>query len=497
MKRILLLFLSLSLLLSGCSASSYQEAPEAEELTAQAVLDAYRNAAQVYDWFDLNSIPTGAEAIQTDEGIYYPVEEPGIETLADLETRVRACFTPALAEEILTRGSNYRDIDGHLYCASGARGQNLYLLSKTITAEQTAEDHWTVTLTFWADFTDSVQTPIPGTEDIFPTPVATTGYSQTVLDYQKTETGWRFTNFCSSDGLDLDADTVYTFDYEQALSDGSYRDYSDWQLACYLIHSDGAYTEAPSDLLTRRFLERPEDILKVLTVLDQSPYHAKYPHIDAIVAGPGYSAANGYREDRTDFQEILDTLHPEDPAEQAVLEKIRTAYDSAASGYEESPIETEFSLIVPGEKRVLTLGTQEGTFPWGYDLSGTVTYTGSGDTYGTVYEVDCGDLHLAYSVNPDDGTEYLFRLSTTVPYDRSEGYLCTTRGLYCGYDTQHLMEIYSHAVQLDAFQSDTYDACYVYEPGGDAGCKHIAFFTQDGVVAKIHLEDLRDSRLLN
>lgn len=290
---------------------------------------------------------------------------------------------------------------------------------------------------------------------------------------------------------------MFTFDYEQALFDGSYRDYSDWQLACYLIHSDGAYTEAPSDLLFRRFLERPEDILKVLAMLDGSPYRAKYSHVDAIVAGPGYTAANSDRENRADFQEILDTLHPEDPAEQAVLEKIRTAYESAASGYEESPMETEFSLIVPGEKRVLTLGTQEGTFPWGYDLSGTVTYTGSGDTYGTVYEVDCGDLQLAYSVSPDDGTEYLFRMSTTVPYDRSAGYLCTTRGLYCGYDTRHLMEIYSHAVQLGTFQSDTYDACYVYEPGGDAGCKHLAFFTQDGVVAKIQLEDLRDSRLLN
>lgn len=496
MKRTALFLLSLTLLLSGCSAASYQESPQEEELTAQAVLDAYQEAAQVYDWFDLCSMPTGMEAIQTEDGIYYPVEEPGIETLADLEARVRACFAPDLAEEILSLGSNYRDMDGRLYCAPCARGQNLYLLSKTVTAEQVSENHWTVTLTFWADFEDSVQTPIPGTENTILTPVATTGYSQAVLDYEKTDAGWRFTTFCSSDGLDLDADTVFTFDYEQSLFDGSYRDYSDWQLVCYLLHADGAYAEAPSDLLFRRFLERPEDLLKVLAALDNAPYRAKYPHVDAIVAGPGYAAANSYREDRADFQEMLDTLHPEDPAEQAVLEKIRTAYDSAASDAEESPIETEFSLIVPGEKRVLTLGTQEGTFPWGYDLSGTVTNTGPGDTYGTVYEVDCGDLQLAYSVNPDDGTEYLFRMSTTVPYDRSEGCLCTSRGLYCGYDTQHLMEIYSHAVQLDTFQSDTYDACYVYEPGGDAYCKHIAFFTNDGVVTKIELEDLQDGRLL-
>lgn len=494
MKRILFTFLTLSLLLSGCSSTSYQTAAEA--LTAQAVLDAYEEAAQVYDWFDLCSMPTGIEAIQTEDGIYYPVEEPGIQTLSDLEARVRACFSPSLAEEILSLGSNYRDIDGKLYCASGARGRNLYLLSKTITTEQISDDHWSVTLTFWADFTDSVQTPISGTEDTFLTPVATTGYSKATLDYEKTDAGWRFTTFCSSDGLDLEADTVFTFDYEQIFSDGSYRDFSDWQLVCYLIHADGAYAEAPSDLLLRRFLERPEDILRVLTTLNGSPYRAKYSHVDAIVAGPGYAAACSYREDKADFQETLNALHPADQVEQAVLEKIRTAYDSASSNADDTPISAEFSLIVPGEKRVLTLGAQEGTFPWGYDLSGTVTRTGPGDTYGTVYEMDCGDLQLAYFVNSDGGTEYLFRLSTSVPYDRSEGCLCTSRGLYCGYDTEQLMEIYSHAVELEDFQSDTYDACYVYEPGGDAGCKHIAFFIQKDVVARIELEDLLDSRLL-
>ena len=104
MKRILFTFLTLSLLLSGCSSTSYQTAAEA--LTAQAVLDAYEEAAQVYDWFDLCSMPTGIEAVQTKDGIYYPVEEPGIQTLSDLEARVRACFAPSLAEEILSLGEN-------------------------------------------------------------------------------------------------------------------------------------------------------------------------------------------------------------------------------------------------------------------------------------------------------------------------------------------------------------------------------------------------------
>ena len=213
------------------------------------------------------------------------------------------------------------------------------------------------------------------------------------------------------------------------------------------------------------------------------------------MAGPGYTAAGRfYREDRADFEALLDALHLETEAEQAVLDKIRAAYESSAT--EERPIETEFALIVPGERRVLTLGAQEGTFPWGYDLEGTVT-AADGDTYGTVYTVDCGAFQLTYSVDPEDGSEYLFRLSTSTHYDQSGGTLCTPRVLYCGYSLAHLEEIYSHAVELAGFQSDTYDTCYVYEPGGDAGCKHIAFYITNGVVAAIQVEDLIDGRLLN
>ena len=126
-----------------------------------------------------------------------------------------------------------------------------------------------------------------------------------------------------------------------------------------------------------------------------------------------------------------------------------------------------------------------------------MTHTGPGDTYGTVYEVDCGDLQLAYSVSPDDGTEYLFRLSTSAHYDQSGGTLCTPRGLYCGYDLATLRELYSHAVQLLGFQSSDYDPSWVYEPGGDARCKHIAFYLKNGAVARIEIEDLRDARLLD
>lgn len=325
MKPIAALLLVTACLLTGCAdpspAGGTSPAPEQEApMTEQTVLAAYTEAARVYDWFDLCSLPTGIEAIETDGNIYYPVEEPGIETMADLEAKVRSCFAPELSEEILARGENYRDIDGKLWCASAARGSNLFLLDKTVTAAQADENHWTVTLTFWADFTDT--TPQG-------TPTATAGYSTAVLDYEKTDEGWRFATFCSSDGLDLEADTVFTFDYEKDLFDGSYQDFTDWQLVCYLLHADGGYAEAPFDLLLRRFLERPEEILKALALLDTSPYREKYSHIDSLVAMPGSSAAWLSPEEQTEFLNVVNSCKPQSEAEQAVLDKILSAYESA------------------------------------------------------------------------------------------------------------------------------------------------------------------------
>lgn len=499
MRSLFPLFLILTALLAGCSGTG---APSVEvpdrPMSSEDVISAYETAARVYDWFDLTTMTLDAADSRRENGLtYYRVaepEQPEVTTLAALTELVESYFSPELASSLFALSpEHYREFDGALYAAPGDRGTNMYLLDKTVTAEQAEDGHWTVTLTFWAD-SESREPQVDGNLHT----VATAGYSQAVLDYEKTGDGWRFTSFCPSDGLDLEAETVFTINYYQDFeATGAYRDYSDWKLVCYLIHADGAYAEAPFDLLARRFLERPEDILKALALLDASPYRETYAHIDGIVAGPGYSAANFYREDKADFQEILASLRPAGQAEQTVLEKIRAAFASASSGGEETPIETEFSLIVPGEKRLLTLGAQEGAFPWGYDLEGAVTYTGPGDTYGTVYEVDCGDLRLAYSVSPDDGTEYLFRLSTSVRYDQAGGHFCTPRGFYCGYDLAHLGEVYSHAVELETFQSDIYDACYVYEPGGDAFCKHIAFFVRDGVVISIESEDLRDSRLLS
>lgn len=330
------------------SASAVSSSPP--ELTESDVLAAYAAAAEVYDWFDLCSLPTAGEPLAEDGSPYDPeqggpaywaVEYPGpqtyddpdvrvrssvspeLRTYADLDIRVRSCFSPALSDELLG-GPAYRDIGGRLCTLGGARGGNLYYFDKTVSARPVSADRWEVDVTFWADFQEPP-------EDASCPPTSTVGFSTVTLPYERLTDGWRFTAFCPSDGLDWDADTVFTFNYYQEFDvKAAYHSYSDWELVCYLIHADGAYCEAPFDELCHRFLERPEDVLDALALLDGSPYRERYGHIDAIVFAPGLDA--GWMlsaEEQADFSACLDACRPRSAAAQSVLEKIRAVWQSA------------------------------------------------------------------------------------------------------------------------------------------------------------------------
>ena len=312
------------------SVSAVSSSPP--ELTEEDVLAAYAAAAEVYDWFDLCSLPTAGEPLAEDGSPYDPeqggpaywaVEYPGPQTYDDLDIRVRSCFSPELSDELLG-GPAYRDIGGRLCTLGGARGGNLYYFDKTVSARPVSADRWEVDVTFWADFQEPP-------EDASCPPTSTVGFSTVTLPYERLTDGWRFTAFCPSDGLDWDADTVFTFNYYQEFDvKAAYHSYSDWELVCYLIHADGAYCEAPFDELCHRFLERPEDVLDALALLDGSPYRERYGHIDAIVFAPGLDA--GWMlsaEEQADFSACLDTCRPRSAAAQSVLEKIRAAWQSA------------------------------------------------------------------------------------------------------------------------------------------------------------------------
>ena len=478
-----LLCVLLSILLTGCVRLTIDPSPQELMGFREDVLAAYGEAARLYDWFDLAPMPLG-ESVSVVEGKFW-VLDINITSTKELRSRLEEVFTSELAEEIFNKvPDQYRDFDGKLCAILGGRDTNIYLLDKTVQAERISEDRWAVTLTFWADFEDSHMVPVPGTDFSESYPIATAGYSTTTIYYERTPKGWRFTSFCPSDALDLEAETVYTFDYAQGLRE----DCSDWELICYLLHADGAFAEGAFCRLYQRFLERPGDVLSSLALLDTAPYGAS--RLNSLIAGPGYEAAYEDEAGRLAFEEAVRLCVPANEAERAVLEKIRGAYDSALR-QEQAWTDLRnlrFSFTVPNTA-VFTLGPQEGAFPWGLELDAEPGLVSPAmDGFGPCYEAALDAVTLKYTVNPDDGMEVLYKMATGDPR------VSTDSGVSVGDSLARVREQYPDIVPLDWYAES--GLAYVWEPGGDAYCKHIAFFVQDDIVTSIEIEDLIDGRLL-
>ena len=484
----LLCALLLSVLLAGCVRLTIDPSPQELMGFQEDVLAAYDEAARLYDWFDLAPMPLDeSDSVREGENTYFRVLDEAITSTEELRSRLERVFTPELTEEIFNKvPDQYRDFDGKLYAIPGGRGTNIYLLDKTVQAARLSEDRWEVTLTFWADYEDARMVPEPETGVSVSYPTAVTGYSTTCIDYERTQEGWRFTSFCPTDNLDLDAETVCSSDYYEGFG----ADCSDWELICYLIHADGAFAEGAFYRLYQRFLERPNDILSCLALLDSSPYAAAYPHIDSLIADPGYQAAYEDEEGRLAFEEALKRCIPANEAEEIVLKKIRGAYTSLRRE-EQAWTDLQnlrFSFTVPNTA-VFTLGPQEGVFPWGLALDAEpVLVSPAMDGFGPCYEATLDAVTLEYTVNPDDGTEVLYKMTTNDPH------VSTDSGISVGDALEQVKERYPDCVPLDAYPDS--GVVYVWEPGGPAYCKHIAFFTQDDVVTGIEIENLMDGQLL-
>ena len=228
------------------------------------------------------------------------------------------------------------------------------------------ENHWTVTVTFYAD------------SWAFEEPSTTIGYSQAVLDLEHTADGWKFTSFAPSDGLDLEAETVFQFTYDPyaLLEEEPGMDtWSDLKLACWLLHADGAYSEGPSDTLTRRFLEDPDTWFEALSVFPDSPWE----HADTVMAAPANDTYAWYGQTEQDrLEEILNTYQPENDAQQALLDALKEARPQAIERATEDAT-ASFCLVTEGQ--FLSLGRKEGGYPWNYEgLPETPSPPGRGTT---------------------------------------------------------------------------------------------------------------------
>lgn len=479
MRRFSPFFLVL-ILLSGCGP--HPSAGHIAVTETEAEL-AYLSAEGVYGWFNLCSLPTTGEVVEVDGQSYRAVDYPGLTTYADLEAKVHSLFVPELAELILSCSSDYRDIGGKLHCAEGARGSNIYLKERVFSAAPISDDRWAVTVTFYAD------------SWAFERPSVTIGYSQTVLDYVNTADGWRFETICPADDLDLDAETVFQFTYaESAFASTDFDRYSDLQLALYLLHSDGAYTEGPSDLLYRRFIKRPAQLLPVLTRL-----HIEWQaQLISLIAG---AAAYWHPDD--DFAALLDGLTPADAAQADLIGRLRERYEEGradelaghvtpAQEFALGPLTEKSRIFAENQPldSMLQLGVQDGTYPWGYEhLSGTPEPL-EGSDLGQGYTVVSGNLNLQYTAA--DGREYLLAMATADASPATS--LWTRRGARCGDSESVLKEHYpDELVWLEKENISSYstlpipdhDGAWLYEPG--PGFLRIFFYMKGGAVAGIEV----------
>jgi hypothetical protein len=317
MKRFLLVLMILTLLLGVAGCRHAPMTTVNDSLTEADVLAAYKTAAEAYSWFDMTTIPLDDTVSQKDgDHVYNRADVPGIKSMSDLTAYLNSIFTPQLTNNLLNLSpSRYRDFNGVLYAEGADRGSNIFLQDKQVKASQTDATHWAVTLTFFAGYKDDTNPAAPQ---------ITIGYSQTVLDYQKTDDGWRFTTFCPNDNLDSDADTVYEFTYDStAFSGTSFDLYSDFQLCCYLLNADGGFAEGPSDLLFQRFLKNPQNIVSALSVVAESPWENK----NIVISDIGYTAAaQSAGTGNSAFEAALNSL----PAAQSDAEKtVRSAISDA------------------------------------------------------------------------------------------------------------------------------------------------------------------------
>lgn len=508
MRRFGMLLLLTIALLAGCGGQNaakpdpaVSEEIPSDPLTELDVRNIYTAAAAVYDWFDLTTLPldrtdsrtegdrtyyrVDAEALSlpiavvpepTDSSLPWQPQPVTITSLADLRETAETFFSPEMADSLFTLSpDHYKDFDGVLYATDGGRGSNLYLLDKSVAAEQVDEDRWAVTVTFYADSYEWEQ------------PSATVGYSRAVLDLERTAGGWKFTSFVPSDGLDLEAETVFTFDYSFngfAKDEQGMDTWSDYKLSCWLLHAD-ALGEGASTMLALRFLEEPATWFADLSVFPDSPWE----HADVVMETPATATYAWLgQEEQAEFEGILNTYVPRNEQEQFLLDTLHSAREGAMERAVEDAT-ASFCLVTEGQ--FLSLGSKDGGYPWGYaGLPETPQSAGRGDNGEAVFTVSFGGVDVEYF--EADGTDYVYRMTATAPGPHTLG------DIQVGDTEENVKAVYTGAVQMGAVGEDQFGADYalIHEPGGLAGCKHIAFYIADGAVTAIQMEDLMDGRLL-
>lgn len=139
----------------------------------------------------------------------------------------------------------------------------------------------------------------------------------------------------------------------------------------------------------------------------------------------------------------------------------------------------EFSFSVNG--RLLTIGLQQGGFPWEYDLTETSRSNGDGDGFHWIDIETAEGLQVSAfrGANDDDTDAYLYSMYTESPD------FPTYRGVCCGDSEDKLTEAYGEELTRN---EDTYE----FDPVLDGVWRVIYFQVADGLVASIKIMEIVD-----
>jgi len=139
----------------------------------------------------------------------------------------------------------------------------------------------------------------------------------------------------------------------------------------------------------------------------------------------------------------------------------------------------EFSFLVGGQ--ALTLGQQEGSFPWGYALTEVSRENGDGDGFHwiDIETVEGLELSAFRGANDDDTDAYLNLMYTESP-DFS-----TYRDIRCGDTVEKLQEVYKDEL---IESEDTYK----FDPVLDFIWCEINFKVADGLITSIQIVQIID-----
>ncbi len=178
----LLRTLGAAVLLVVATATTAFASPEAP--TDQEIIQAFQQANTVYEWFDHHPLQTdGKNKQDTGYMIYYTVADKQFPTMMALKSKVHEVFTDALASFIISDSRLYREFDGKLYVAPGARPQDPKKGTSSIDIKRVSPTEIDLNVS-----TPIMEDPVHGKTNVVETRKAT-------FPYVKTAKGWRFSYF--------------------------------------------------------------------------------------------------------------------------------------------------------------------------------------------------------------------------------------------------------------------------------------------------------------